>query len=470
MLVQPLSVPRRKVNTTLMSGTQIKFNQADFTNLAPQACPVVLAYNKFSHYCPTVPTSPQEFTKWRLANVVQLCKAQLVCINEMVAEHLPEFQQEQLLLLQDELQQSVTLFTPGLTEPQLQAARDAVAARKVKQKSSKVIGPLYAQAPPDPADFIRSESNLPGREQAPGQPSSSNPDAAGVPEKRRETTGQKGRQHQCNLCPASFDRPSKLIQHKSSVHKIGAPIECNRAPCVKKTFSSYGSLNQHIKTVHEKKYTHWCEEHKFGTMQTAPWNSHIYRFHKDRLTEEQKAETFICEKCKKPFNGPEELRVHMKKVNCGDPKNFFCPYHERGDKFFTTKLGRDNHIRKYHPEKLGPSQTSLPLLECQVCHKQLGDAQALERHMSDHRVKEYHQKQKQAAATQGTSGTSGTSVKPLAQSTPKKRAQPVHAEISGEKPKQKPRQEEKGEEQEEDVVDITLDTDEDEEGACGGQA
>ena len=149
-------------------------------------------------------------------------------------------------------------------------------------------------------------------------------------------------------------------------HDVEPPIQC---PHCQKPFKQTKTKDEHVRTVHEKKYNYWCEGCQYGTQSKLSYEEHLGQNHPEQVTQEYK-----CSLCSKVCKGPISLKRHMQFRLCTMKKKFQCDVCK---KFYKTTAGLNLHKETEHGNK-----ANRPV--CQQCGKFFASQGNLKTHLDWH--------------------------------------------------------------------------------------
>ena len=135
---------------------------------------------------------------------------------------------------------------------------------------------------------------------------------------------------------------------------------CNKC---NKHFSQKSSLTKHKKNVHDKKFIYQCPDCTWGSDDKDEYHTHRKRKHGmiRRIKETGEVKKFVCDLCKKTFDGANLLRRHTNRGTCQLRKRHQCP---ECLKMYITLKKRDEHVNLHHtsgaPTWVCPNVKKLP--------------------------------------------------------------------------------------------------------------
>lgn len=200
------------------------------------------------------------------------------------------------------------------------------------------------------------------------------------------------RPYQCNLCTATFKRKDHLKTHKNNVHIMASKL--HRCETCGKAFANSKRLEDHIKAIHEKKYSCVYCEATFLTVPdiinhdaTCHSNLKIIRcfdcgkvfstktkLRKHTLNVHMKEATLECDIChqkyKTIFNLNRHRKLHFIPVN--GMKEYQCPY---CDKSYHREPSLQIHLSTH---------TGVKPYECNQCDKTFLRIPDLKKHLKTH--------------------------------------------------------------------------------------
>ena len=156
--------------------------------------------------------------------------------------------------------------------------------------------------------------------------------------------GNKSKSMYVTIVARTLSRKPALVGHLWTDHQLGDPIVCH---ICNKSFSQKSALTKHKKTVHDKKYKYKCPDCYWGSDDNADYITHRKRQHGKikRDKDSQQIIKYICDKCKKTFDGPNLLRRHKGRGTCLTRKKYQCP---ECLKMYISPQNRDLHIQQHH--------------------------------------------------------------------------------------------------------------------------
>ena len=310
---------------------------ADFSRrMEKNAYPMVIVYNGRDHYVPTKPTTYQHYYTWKTEKeLTPILSAGLLVIEEMDLQFLTEIQRNAC----NEIEACIVKNLPILST-KVNAAHHAMAVRAPGPGSR---GPVFHQIPGTKVSSAlgQSSSSSQTADVAPtvatDEPSDQQTAPAPAPKRKKQ-------KYVCDMGGKDFSRKPALVGHMWTDHKLGDPIVCN---VCNKSFSQKSALTKHKKTIHDKKYKYKCPDCWWGSDDNQEYITHRKRQHGKirRVKETQEVKRYICEKCKKHFDGPNLLRRHIKRGTCMSRKTFQCPECLR---MYISEKNIDIHVQQHH--------------------------------------------------------------------------------------------------------------------------
>ena len=161
----------------------------------------------------------------------------------------------------------------------------------------------------------------------------------------------------CTKCGKVYSSTTDLKRHMNSFHLKLKPFKCTKCPAA---FTREGSLQYHIKTLHENNYgEHSCSQCDKVFKLNDSLKHHVLSVHEKQFD-------FKCEFCGKDWTTQEKLSVHISRIH--KHKEMHC---EICDKKFTTFSMFRFHKLDVHKEKIEhwicdkcPSQTWKQRFKC----------------------------------------------------------------------------------------------------------
>ena len=190
----------------------------------------------------------------------------------------------------------------------------------------------------------------------------------------------------CEVCEITYTTKGSLDRHIQTVHEGKKPFQCE---ICKTCFSKTNTLQKHIFTVHEGKKAYKCLICNDSFMFSASLKHHISMYHLVKVHEVKKPqESYTCHACFKSFTKGIQLQEHMKhhKIE-SDPTNNFIQKSEtlnHENSLCETDLVKPLPLRSVHEVK--KPQVSYTWT-CQTCSINFRNEIRLEEHMKVHKVK-----------------------------------------------------------------------------------
>ena len=166
------------------------------------------------------------------------------------------------------------------------------------------------------------------------------------------------KKHSCDICQSEFKRRLHLIQHLKDAHP-GVKIPCDLCD---KSFSSVGSKETHINTVHAEVKRYPCE--KCGKSFTTYG---IRKTHMENVHETNKHH--FCEKCEKSFSSSGNLKTHIEKAHNTTPVP--CPHCGKSFQYM------ESHIKHVH-------EIRRAIFTCEECGKSFKSKKDVSKHKRIH--------------------------------------------------------------------------------------
>ena len=359
-MVSKGAVPRthKEKLTMVQFCNQTLLDASDFSRrMEKNAYPMVIVYNGRDHYVPTRPTTYAQYYKWKTEKeLAPILSAGLLVIEEMDLEFLSEAERNAC----NELEACIVKHLPTLSV-KVNAAHYVMAARAPGPGSR---GPVFHQIPRKEVSAALGQPSSSSETAQPGSTVSTDeptPQPQVPPPEPRRKQKQK---YVCDHCGKDFSRKPALVGHLWTGHQLGDPIVshiCN------KSFSQKSALTKHKKTVHDKKYKYKCPDCYWGSDDNADYITHRKRQHGKirRDKDSQQIIKYICDKCKKRFDGPNLLRIHKGRGTCLTRKKYQCP---ECLKMYISPQNRDLHIQQHHT----PGAKTWVCPQCQKVTHSLG--------------------------------------------------------------------------------------------------
>ncbi|CAL8137151.1 unnamed protein product [Orchesella dallaii] len=188
---------------------------------------------------------------------------------------------------------------------------------------------------------------------------------------------QEVRDFVCAECGKSFTTRQFLRNHKFRDH-VPADDKINPLTCriCKKTFHNKSYLNKHNMTVHEKKYSFFCDKCGNGFLYMCRLKRHLMIQHG---VGEPLMHICPIESCKKTFWSITHFKNHMARHR-NEPK-YKCRF--CGKDFFCNS-------RRHRHEQIHTNAKTKPY-QCEICNKRFPVRNYLYIHMKSHRKKQEEQ-------------------------------------------------------------------------------
>ncbi|XP_053690975.1 zinc finger protein 595-like [Sabethes cyaneus] len=190
------------------------------------------------------------------------------------------------------------------------------------------------------------------------------------------------REHKCNVCQASFGRMKMIMEHVVNQHRPEELMSCSHC---QRGFPNNDLLVRHLKyqceNQNKKIFCPLCNE-RF--MWQTSMNKHAQQRHKptkpllQRLEEEGKEKTHVCQICNKSFLRRQHLDRHMG-IHIPEEKKFECA---ECHKAFNRKDNLRTHMKIHFRD---PADTA-PKLDflCTSCGRAFAKSSSLTVHMRRH--------------------------------------------------------------------------------------
>ena len=154
----------------------------------------------------------------------------------------------------------------------------------------------------------------------------------------------KLKEFKCTKCPAAFTRPGSLQYHIKTLHENNY----EEHPCSQcdKVFKFNDSLKHHILSVHEKQFDFKCEFCGKDWTTQERLSIHISRIHKQKELK--------CEICDKKFTGTNMFKFHKLDVHKEEIEHWICDkcpsqtWKQRFNCIFFSEAGLHRHNEIKH--------------------------------------------------------------------------------------------------------------------------
>ena len=127
---------------------------------------------------------------------------------------------------------------------------------------------------------------------------------------------EKVKPYKCEICPWVFGRVSNLNKHRRYVHEKERRFEC---PHCNRKIARREDLVNHIKMVHERLRPYPCDNCEYICGTTFNLKKHQLLMHSNLRAE------LPCSECGKLFKTKDKVKVHMKYVHSSEKR----PYKEK---------------------------------------------------------------------------------------------------------------------------------------------